>query len=83
MTASHTHKHRITGLWMDNGYQRDRGCLWVFVSGRTLYDLEIMRLAGPDEAKLTVESDGELRGWGDGTRFSPDDGELARIGIAA
>jgi hypothetical protein len=73
--------HRLTGMWLDHGYQRERGALEVMILGSALYDREVFRLAGPGEALLTVESDGELRGWADGTRFAPDDGELSRIGI--
>jgi hypothetical protein len=79
--AKLTH-HRLTGMWMDSGYQRERGALEVTLIGKTLYDREVFRLAGPDDARLTVESDGELRGWGAGTTFAPDEGELARIGLA-
>ena len=86
--ANHPNRAKATqwvvgGIWLDDGYQRTagpRGCEITRI-GQTLYDTELLRMAGAEAARLTIDSDGALSGWGDGVTFSPYAGELARIGI--
>lgn len=70
----------IRGDWMDDGFQCD-------LAPRSL-DIEIMdngTFRDADQlmsALLTVQPDGTITGWGAGVSFSPDPGELKRVGLA-
>jgi hypothetical protein len=77
--------HTICGLMMDNGYivSPQVTSLSVTVRNGRLYDTDLLAMAPSDEARLTVDADGHLTGWGAGVRFEPAAGELARIGVAS
>jgi hypothetical protein len=72
-------KH-ISGMWMQDGYQDQRGRLAVEVEGEAIYDAELYDTAmvPREEARLRIEG-GELVGWGKGRSFAPDAGELDRL----
>lgn len=86
MAATTIYK-RLRGDWMRDGYIDDlsgRALEIIIVNGMSydaeLYDAPCGRPSWPDDCRLTLCTDGELRAWGKSTSFAPDSGEIDRIG---
>ena len=80
----------INGDWMRDGYidnpiGRPGKLTIVIIDGKAydaaLYDVPCGRTSWPEDARITLcTTDGELRAWGKSTSFSPEDGEIERVG---
>jgi hypothetical protein len=77
-----TRTYRLRGDWMRDGYIDNlnrRRELEIIVANGKAYDPELYGY--PDDAgRITLTADDCLEAWGASVSFSPDAGELNRIG---
>jgi hypothetical protein len=74
--------HTIAGDMMDDGYSRGPYTprnLTVEIADGAIYDVDDY---GHRITRLHITPDARLAGWGTGVTFSPDEGEMARVGLA-
>lgn len=77
-----TRTYRLRGDWMRDGYIDNLGrtrALDVLVMDGCAYDPDLYGLPD-DEGRMILTADDEISAWGASITFSPDGGELDRVG---
>lgn len=76
-------RYRIKGDWLVDGIvdnlNRSRHLDFAVVDGRA-YDYDTAGRPDVQFGQINLIPGGELKGWGAGIGFQPDDGELDRVG---
>lgn len=84
MQSDSIQRRIIRGDWMTNGFienlNRRRALDVAIVDGRA-YLLDVDEHTPDLSRPVRLDVAGEICGWGASTSFSPDPGEIARLGV--